>query len=355
MLKNLTPLALALLFAFSACKKPVPNPDKPETPKKWVVTTVAGNGTASYVNGPALTATFGFPEDVAIDKDGNLFITDIANAVIRKLANGQVTTFAGSSDFNIVNGNGFAAAFRSPYSITADPNGNLYSTDDNDTRIRKMTPTADVTTYAGTSISGFADGKADEAQFRYGGYLVADGAGNVFVSDGGNNCIRKISANGQVSTFAGSTTGGFNDGTGSAAQFSIPAGITIDKQGNLYVADRGNFRIRKITPGGTVSTVTGSGKQGTKDGNASEAEFTLDVRDLVVDNDGNLYLSDVNRIRKITPQGVVSTIAGSDGGFADGDGLSAKFDFPNGMTIDKEGNIYIADLVNNRIRKLSPE
>jgi hypothetical protein len=355
MLKNLTPLALALLFAISACKKPVTNPDKPATQKKWKVTTVAGNGTASYVNGPALTATFQFPEDVAIDKDGNLFITDIANAVIRKLANGQVTTFAGSGDFNIVNGNGFSAAFRSPYSITSDPNGNLYSSDDNDTRIRRLTAFADVTTYAGTAISGFADGKADEAQFRYGSYLVADASGNVFISDGGNNCIRKISVNGQVSTFAGSPTGGFNDGNGSAAQFSIPAGITIDKQGNLYVADRGNFRIRKITPAGTVSTVTGSGKQGTKDGNPGEAEFSLDARDLVIDNDGNLYLSDVNRIRKITPQGVVSTIAGSDGGFADGDGLSAKFDFPNGMTIDKVGNIFIADLVNNRIRKLSLE
>jgi hypothetical protein len=101
--------------------------------------------------------------------------------------------------------------------------------------------------------------------------------------------------------------------------------------------------------------VTGSGKQGTKDGNPGEAEFSLVARDLVIDNDGNLYLSDVNRIRKITPQGVVSTIAESDGGFADGDGLTAKFDSPNGMTIDKEGNIYIADLVNNRIRKLSLE
>src|SRR5688500_11536693 len=117
MLKKLTPIGLILLFVFIACEKPVPNPDKPTTPKKWVVTTVAGNGTASYVNDPSLTATFKFPENVAIYKDGNLFITDIANAVIRKLANGQVTTFAGSSDFNLVNGNGFAAAFRSPYSI----------------------------------------------------------------------------------------------------------------------------------------------------------------------------------------------------------------------------------------------
>jgi hypothetical protein len=355
MLKNLTPFVLALVFAFTACEKPDPKPDKPTSQKKWKVTTVAGNGTLSYVNGPALTATFQFPEDVAIDKNGNIYITDIGNSAIRKLANGQVTTFAGSGDFDIVNGNGFAAAFRSPYSITADPNGNLYSSDDNDTRIRKITPTADVTTYAGTAISGFADGKAEEAQFRFGSYLVTDAAGNVFVSDGGNNCIRKISINGQVSTFAGSPTGGFSEGNGNAAKFSFPGGITIDKQGNLYVMDRGNFRIRKITPSGTVSTVTGSGKQGTKDGNPGEAEFTQDARDLVVDKDGNLYLSDFDRLRKITPQGVVSTIAGSTAGFEDGEGSTAKFNFPNGMTIDPHGNIFIADLVNNRIRKLSFE
>ena len=305
MLKNLTRFALALLFAFTACEKPVPNPDKPTKQKKWKVTTVAGNGNASYVNGPALTATFQFPEDVVIDKNGNLFITDVANSAIRKLADGQVTTFAGSGDFDIVNGNGFAAAFRSPYSITVDANGNLFSSDDNDPRIRKLTQAADVTTHAGTATSGFADGKADEAQFRSGSYIVADGSGNVFVSDAFNNRIRKISTNGQVSTFAGSGNAGFSEGNGTAAQFSIPTGITMDKQGNLYLMDRGNFRIRKITPNGTVSTVTGSGKQGTKDGNPGEVEFSPDVRDLVIDNDGNLYLSDLNRIRKITPQGVV--------------------------------------------------
>jgi sugar lactone lactonase YvrE len=355
MLKRLGPFVLALVFYFTACEKPVPNPEDPSIPKKWKVTTVAGEGSASFINGPALTATFHFPEDIAFDRDDNFYITDVLNKVIRRLNAGQVTSFAGNGEFDIVNGQGTAAKFKSPFSITVDAAGNIYSSDDNDPRIRKITPAGDVTTYAGTATSGFADGKADEAQFRAGSYIAADAAGNIFVSDGLNNRIRKMGTNGQVITVAGSDPGGFSEGNGAAAKFSFPGGITIDKQNNLYIADRGNFRIRKITPAGNVSTLAGSGKQGTRDGNPGEAEFTLDMRDLVVDVDGNLYLSDLNRIRKITPQGVVSTIAGSDGGFVDGDGPSAKFDFPNGMTINKRGDIFIADLVNNRIRKLSLE
>lgn len=355
MRKNLTLIALSLLGIAIGCQKPTVNPENPSIPKKWKVTTIAGEGTASFVNGPALSATFHFPEDIAFDKNDNFYITDVLNKVIRRLNAGQVSTFAGTGDFDIVNGNSTAAKFKSPYSVTVDGNGNVYSSDDNDPRIRKITPSGEVTTYAGTAISGFADGKADEAQFRAGSYIATDASGNVFVSDGVNNRIRRISTTGQVNTFAGSGTSGFNEGSGSIAQFSFPGGITVDRQGNIYVADRGNFRIRKITSGGIVSTLAGSGTQGTKDGSPAEAQFTLDMRDLVIDVDGNLYLSDLDRIRKITPQGVVSTIAGSTAGFEDGDGSSAKFNFPNGMTINGRGDIFIADLANNRIRKLTFE
>jgi sugar lactone lactonase YvrE len=170
-----------------------------------------------------------------------------------------------------------------------------------------------------------------------------------------NNRIRKISLTGQISTIAGSNIAGFRNGNSAGAQFSFPGGIAIDGQGNLYIADRGNFRIRKITPAGDVSTFAGSGTAGSADGNADAAEFSHDMHDIVIDGQGNLYIADGDRIRRVTPQGVVSTIAGSTFGFKDGDGSSAKFNLPNGMTIDAQGNIYVADLNNNRIRKISFE
>ena len=154
--------------------------------------------------------------------------------------------------------------------------------------------------------------------------------------------------------FAGNGTAGFNNGNGGAAQFFNPGGIAIDQQGNLYVSDRGNYRIRKITPGGQVSTFAGSGLQGDEDGTAALARFNAPL-DLVIDNEGNLYVTDNHRIRKISAQGVVSTVAGSTPGYADGDGVSAKFYYPAGMGLDAQGNIYVGDLLNNRIRKISFE
>lgn len=354
MRKILTPIVLGIFCFTIGCQKPTVNPENPSVPKKWKVTTVAGTGTGSFINGPALSATFNAPEDVVVANDGSIIITDVINKVIRRLSSGQVSTFAGSGEFDIINGNGIAAKFKSPYSLAVDGAGNIYSSDDNDARIRKITPTGEVTTFAGSDVSGFADGNASDAKFRAGSYITTDIAGNLIVSDGVNNRIRKISG-GQVITIAGSGTGAFKEGNGTEAEFSFPGGIVTDRLGNIYVADRGNFRIRKITPAGIVSTLAGSGTQGNKDGNPNEAQFTLDMRDLVIDPDGNLYLSDLDRIRKITPQGVVSTIAGSDGGFADGDGADAKFNYPNGMSINSRGDIFIADLNNNRIRKLSLE
>jgi sugar lactone lactonase YvrE len=354
MRKTLALIALAILCFTNGCQKPTVNPENPSVPKKWKVTTVAGSGTASLINGPASGAAFRFPEDVVVANDGNIVITDVLNGVLRRFAAGEVSTFAGSGDFGIVNGGATQARFRSPYSLAIDGNGNIYSSDDNDPRIRKITPNGEVSTFAGTDVSGFAEGNAANAQFRAGSYLVTNAAGDLIVSDGINNRIRKISG-GQVSTVAGTGTGGFKEGNGTEAEFNFPGGIAIDRQGNIYVADRGNHRIRKISADGIVSTLAGSGTQGNKDGNPNEAQFTLDMRDLVVDQDGNLYLSDLDRIRKITPQGVVSTIAGSDAGFAEGEGTEAKFNYPNGMSINSRGDIFIADLNNNRIRKLSLE
>lgn len=357
------PALLILMIGVAAsisCKKtnvenPPLNPPPPSIEKKWLVTTVAGDGTASLVNGPSLSATFHFPEDVVVAANGTIYVTDVINRVVRKIAAGQVSTLAGGVGFDIIDGNGASAGFKGPYSITLDANGNLYTSDDNDPRVRKISSIGEVLTHAGIGTPGFADGNKEVAQFQSGNYIIADALGNLYVSDAGNNRIRKISVSGQVTTIAGTGIPGYKDGSVATAQFNFPGGIAIDKQGNLYIIDRGNFLIRKITSAGEVSTVAGSGVQGDKDGNSGEAQFNLDTRDIAIDDLGNLYLSDRDRIRKINPEGIVSTIAGSTSGYNDGDGTSAKFNFPNGLGIDTQGKIYVADLNNNRIRKLSFE
>ena len=196
-----------------------------------------------------------------------------------------------------------------------------------------------VTVVAGNGVRGFHDGSVDVAEFGESLGIVTDHDGNIYVSDWENKRIRKISTSGEVMTISGPAQSGFG-------------GITIDRQGNLYAADINNFRILKITPDGTIHPFAGSGVFGFKDGNADESMFGS-INDIVADEEGNVYASDENRIRKITAQGVVSTIAGSTAGYLDGDAITAKFNLPNGLAVDKQGNIYVADNNNNRIRKIS--
>jgi sugar lactone lactonase YvrE len=189
--------------------------------------------------------------------------------------------------------------------------------------------------------------------------VTVDSSGNLYIADSGNDTIRKITSAGVVSTFAGTAgTPGSADGTGTAASFSAPTGITVDAGGNLYVADTGNDTIRKITPAGVVSTLAGTaGTPGSADGTGSAAGFYF-PRGIAIDPSGNLYVADSGNetIRKITPAGVVSTLAGTAGtpGAADGTGSAASFASPQGITLDSAGNLYVADMNNNTIRKITP-
>jgi len=341
-----------ILTIGNSCKKETTR-NKPVKEKKWIVTTIAGNGTTSFANGPAASAGFHFPDDVAVGTDGTIYVTDIQNHSIRKIANGQVSTFAGGV-FGIANGNGEAAEFKFPLHISMDANGNIYTTDVGDARIRKINPGADVSIFAGEEEQGFADGDADTARFGEEAGIAADTDGNIFVADAQNNRIRKISASGKVTTVAGNGIAGFRDGPGTTAQFNFPTGIAIDTQGNLFVADGSNYRIRKITPDGIVSTIAGGDKEGSMDGGAGTALFEY-PNDIAIDGAGNLFVLDMSRVRKISADGIVSTIAGSADGYADGEGALAKFYTPDGIGIDQQGNIYVADTNNNRIRKISFE
>lgn len=315
-----------------------------------IVSTLAGS---TYdADGPGMAAQFYNPLAVAVDSSGNIYVADNYNHRIRKITpNGLVSTLAGSTA-GYVDGTGTAAKFDMPSGVAVDGRGNVYVADTGNRRIRKITPDGEVSTLAG-STEGYADGIGMAAQFSTPSDVAVDGSGNVYVADQYNHRIRKITPDGAVSTLAGSTFG-YADGEGTAAKFLSPQGVAVDGSGNVYVADLNNHRIRKITPEGVVSTVAGS-TYGYADGPGTEAYF-YHPRDVGVDDSGNIYVADLNNhsIRKITPDGVVTTLAGSTAGYADGPGTEAKFITPSGVAVDGSGNVYVADIGNHRIRKINP-
>lgn len=319
----------------------------------------AGNAAgAGNVNGTGANASFNSPTGVAIAANGNLYVADGYNNTIRMVtAAGVVTTFAGRSWFDgSADGTGAAAGFSSPVSIAIDSTGNLYV--GGDFVIRKISPAGVVSTIAGEAgVAGSTDGQGVSARFSGNPWGIAvDGSGNVFVADTNNNTIRKINAAGNVSTFAG-TAGvtGSSDGTGSAASFSQPMGIAVDASGNLFVADNANCLIRKITAAAVVSTFAGTaGSCSSADGTGTGAGFSAPTG-LTIDTSGNLYLTDRNSIRKITPAAVVTTLAGvaETTGSADGTGSAALFNLPVGLAVDGSGNLYVVDGGNDTLRKVT--
>ena len=271
------------------------------------------------------------------------------------------TTFAGSpSGAGSSDGTGSAARFRWPNGVALDSTGNVYVADTWNHTIRKTTPDGVVSTVAGLAYKrGSADGTGVNARFAFPFGVALDSAGNVYVADSDNATIRKITPDGVVSTLAGLAGGyGRADGTGSVARFNSPAGVALDSAGNVYVADSGANTIRKVTPGGVVTTLAGlAGSQGSVDGTASDARFA-EPRGITVDSASNVYVTDTYNptIRKITPSGVVNTLAGLVGhwGSADGTGSVARFSAPAGLAVDDTDNVYVADGGDSTIRKITP-
>jgi sugar lactone lactonase YvrE len=242
-----------------------------------------------------------------------------------------VSTYAGSGNYGYLDSVASIAKFFNPWAVCSDVLGNVYVGDGNNV-VRKISPSGQVTTFAGTGATGSLDGQGNTATFYYPRGLCSDSMGNIYVSDQWNHKIRKISPAGIVSTFAGNGTMGNSDGQGQSASFQYPAGLCIDKQGNIYVADNANQRIRKITPSGFVSTLAGS-SVGYVNGTGSAARF-YSPQNLCADSVGNIYVTDSGNdvIRKISPLGVVTTFAGSGVlGNIDGLGSTAAFDVAWGI------------------------
>lgn len=424
---------------------------------RGVVTTLAGSGTAAYADGAGKSAMFNDPHAVAVDSSGNVFVADTYNNRIRKITpEGVVSTVAGSSAGD-ADGTGTAARFGYPRGIALDPSGNLIIADSYNNKIRKITPAGVVSTLAGGSANAYGntDGAGAAARFSFPTSVAVDAAGYIYVADLYNNLIRKVTPQGVVSTLAGGTSPGYADGPGSAASFSSPYGVGVDAAGIVYVGDSTNNRVRQITPDGMVSTLAGDGTVGWKDGPADAAEFD-GPRGVAVDPAGTIYVADTgySRIRKITRSNMTkrsgdgqtgplstalpapfvvivrdaigrpvsnvsvafaittgtgtlshaSALTGADGtastvlttgnalgtcrvtastgdvllgssltfsamarrnasvstfagsgteGYVDGDGTSARFSRPGGLAFDADGNLYVADIGNYRIRKIT--
>ena len=241
--------------------------------------------------------------------------------------------------------------------MAVDSAGNVYVADSSNYTIRKVTPGGVVTTLAGLArSSGSADGTGSAARFNYPYGVAVDSAGNVYVADTLNHTIRKVTPGGVVTTLAGlARSSGSADGTGSAARFYFPSSVAVDSAGNVYVADMANNTIRKVTPAGVVTTLAGwAGSGGSADGTGSAARF-YNPYGVAVDSAGNVYVADTKNytIRKVTPGGVVTTLAGQAGygGSADGTGSDARFYCPWGVAVDSAGNVYVADTNNHTIRQ----
>jgi sugar lactone lactonase YvrE len=352
---------------FSSCKKnsdPVAavSMEIPILTGMTMSTFVGTAGSFGSADGTGIAASFYFPNGITSDSTGNIFVTDTGNNTIRKITSaGVVTTFAGTAGLSgSTDATGAAARFNNPKGITTDSSGNIYVVDSGNHTIRKITSTGVVTTFAGLAGTfGSTNATGTAARFFFPNRITSDGSGTLYVTDSGNHFIRKITNAGVVTTLAG-TAGivGSTDGVGAAASFNNPKGIAVDGSLNVFVSDSGNHTIRKITNIGVVTTLAGTaGSLGSTDGVGAAARFN-NPNGMTIDNSGNVNVVDVGNhiIRKVTPAGVVTTIIGTAGniGSTDGIGTSASLSSPNGITINSSGYLFITDTGNYIIRKIKP-
>jgi len=334
-------LAVSTLFFAFSCSKHVDT--IPENTKSWQVSTVAGSGAEGAADGPGSLASFHYPAFLALDTAENIFVSDVLNGAIRKISQGQVSTYTArgmsQTDFD----------FGNIYGLVVDQQNHIY--DIENSFIRKITSPTENTIFAGSLAIWFKDGPDTTARFNDIMHMVSDRSGNLYVPDYDMQDkfrIRKVTPQGLVSTLT------LNDSTGLESTSHYLTPIAVDDAGNIYFTANGNQVILKADPQGHVTRFAGANDIGFIDGTGMDAKF-YSISALRIDHEGNVYVADYwnHAIRKVTPDGVVSTLAGHGApGFKDGEGSQAQFFYPSDIAIAKDGTIYIADSGNNRIRKL---
>jgi sugar lactone lactonase YvrE len=335
-----------------------------------IITTVAGGGP---LDGPATRSAVGFPSNVATDPNGDIFFSDNFHDRIRKIdTKGNISTIAGTgtSGYSGDGGPATAANIASPAGLAADSRGNVYFVDTSNNRLRRIDASGTISTVAGNRIAGFSGdgGPATNASVSFVNFaaVAVDGAGNLFIADSGNFRIRKVDAFGMITTIAGTGTRGFSGDGGPAlkAQFELVlCGITIDAKGNIYVSDCGNSRVRRIDANGIISTFAGTGLGNSQGDEGPAVSAPVSPNGISLDFEGNLYVTEptFGRVRRIDTQGIIHAFAGQYNdlkGFFAGDGgpaTGAVLNQPNDVALDSAGNAYIADSFNYRIRKVDTD
>lgn len=332
-----------------------------------IITTIAGNGSFGFSGdgGQAINAEIA-AKGIAADAAGNIFIADAGNSRIRKVStNGIISTIAGIgvNGFGGDGGAATAAIINNPVNVAADAIGNIYIADQDNQRIRKIDNNGIITTIAGNGNIGFSGdgGQATAAALNIPIDVATDAAGNIYFIDQANLRIRKIATNGIISSIAGNGGMGFSGdgGQATAAQLNSPTGLSIDATGNIYFTDQGNQRVRKINTAGIISTVAGNGTPGFSGdgGQAMTAQLNAPI-DVAVNNAGEIFIADQNnhRIRKVDGNGIITTLTGDGSPAFSGDGgpaTAAEVNNPYGITVDADGNIFVGDAFNYRVRKIT--
>ncbi|CAM3675983.1 hypothetical protein FSS13T_26640 [Flavobacterium saliperosum S13] len=321
-----------------------------------VVSTFAGSGVMGSADALGIAAGFNYPTVVTTDNFGNLIVVDRSNHKIRKIsADGAVTTLSGTGAIGTLDGPALSATFRYPDGAVVDSQGNILISDQSNHKIRKLDTNGIVSTFAGSGVAGFTDGTGATAKFYYPAGMAIDANDNLYVADYSNHRIRKVTPGGLVTTYAGLAIAGATDGNTSVAKFNGPTGVAVDASGNVFVADYNNHKIRKISTLGEVSTVAGTGIAGAADGASVTATFNHPAI-VAVDTNNNLFITDEgnHKIRKISSLNEVTTFAGTGtSGANDAAASSATFNSPTGVCVDNAGTVYIADYGNHKIRKIS--
>jgi sugar lactone lactonase YvrE len=345
------------------------------------VTTLAGTGVAGSSDGPVATATLSNPSGVAVDRNGNVYVTDGNNRKVRKISGGNVSTVAGSGVFGSADGSGTAATFQFPYGIALNPIDNAFIvTDFNANRIRRITADGEVTTVAGTGAPGDVNGGGNVAQFRNPAGVAVDSNGTIYIAEANGHRIRKIVLTGSdpslpssytVSLLAGSSASppvsGAVDANGFNARFAFPRGVAVDDEGTVYVADSENRRIRRVSSAGEVVTIAGTGSLGSADGTGNVATFNKpqgivvipETKTIVISTFGGQVIRQMTLRPGASPASSTSwdvdTIAGiGTAGAGDGSGEVASFGGPIGLAVDGSHNVFFADSVNNKVRRITP-